>query len=271
MRGFELASSFSHGFQTRGFGFRLSRVQMHARNVASLSFVPSYFIFPERSPDPTTNPDHIIWQFLEVPPALEPRTPDEFEYEMKLHYSVIYAQAGQAKFTRHDINEEPVRSRFVGPGAGRSAVHHTLDGEPDGAYLSASVGIRGFRWELLNWPRTRLNGRYLRKLQCMLDGLDYDPKSGRMTVSTKMAFNNFGGRQGREQVRKWIAFLREHRTRDRNHLRTLARSLRMSYGFIAQWDLYTSLLQFKDDSNFPVSHLFHVVRKGAHATQSFHL
>jgi hypothetical protein len=105
----------------------------------------------------------------------------------------------------------------------------------------------------------------------MLDGLDYDPESGRMTVSTKMAFNNFGGRQGREQVRKWIAFLRARRTKDRNRLRAIARSLRMSYGFIVQYGLNTTLLQFKDDAHYPVSHLYNVVRKNAAATHDFHI
>ena len=131
--------------------------------------------------------------------------------------------------------------------------------------------MRGFKWELLHWPRTRLDGRYLRKIQCMLDGLDYDPESGRMTVSTKMEFNNFGGRQGREQVRKWIAFLRARRSRDRDRLRAIARSLRMSYGFVAQYDLFVTLLQFKDGISLPVSHLYNVVRKNPIETQDFHL
>lgn len=271
MRGFELTSSFSHGFQTRGFGFRLSDIQQHAGTVAAISFVPGFMVFPDRSPDPTTNPHHVLWRVLPFPPALEPRSPDDFEYEMKLHYSIIYDQARMAKFTSHDLAEGPVRSRYVGLSAGRRAVHHTLQGEPGGAYRSASVGIRGFRWELLDWPRTRLDGRYLRKLQCMLDGLDYDPESGRMTVSTKMAFNNFGGRQGREQVRKWIAFLRARRTKDRDRLRAIARSLRMSYGFIVQYELNTTLLQFKDDAHYPVSHLYNVVRKNAAATHDLYI
>jgi hypothetical protein len=105
----------------------------------------------------------------------------------------------------------------------------------------------------------------------MLNGLDYDPQSGRMTVSTKTAFNNFGGRQGREQVRKWIAFLRAHRTKDRTRLRAIARSLRMSYGFVAQYELNTTLLQFADEANYPVSHLYNVVRKDAVATHDFYI
>lgn len=271
MRGFELSSSFPHGYQTRGFGFRLSDVQQHEGNAPAVSFVPGYSIFPERSPDPTTNPQHILWRVLPFPSALEPHSPEEFEYTMTVHYSVIFDRAELARFTPHDISDGPMRSRYVGSGAGRRAIHHTLNGEPGSAYRSASVGIRGFGWELLDWPRTRLNGRYLRKLQCMLDGLGYDAEGGRMTVSTKMSFNNFGGRQGREQVRRWIAFLRAHRTKDRARLRAIARSLRMSYGFIVRYDLGATLLQFKDGANYPVNHLYNSVRKTAVATRDFHI
>lgn len=262
MRGFKLECGFPHGFQTRGFGFHLSSIQQLTDGDAGLiTFTPSYFIYPDRSPDPTTDPNHIIWRVVPFPQALGPRTPDEFEYTMTLLYTIILDRAEQARFTLHDINYAPLKSRYVGPGAGRRSVQHTLDGAPGGAYHSASVGIRGFKWELLHWPRTRLDGRYLRKVECMLDGLDYDPVSGRMTVSTKLEFNNFGGRQGREQVRKWIAFLRARRKRDRERLRAIARSLRMSYGFVAQYDLSVTLLQFKDSTTFPVSHVYNVIRR----------
>jgi hypothetical protein len=262
MRGFRLESGFPHGFQTRGFGFRLSNIQQHTDgDVGLITFAPRYFIYPDRSPDPTTNPNHIFWRILPFPQALGPHTPDEFEYTMTLLYSIVLDRVEQARFTLHDINYGPLKSRYVGPGAGRKSVHHTLDGGPGEVYRSASVGIRGFKWELLHWPRTRLDGRYLRKVECMLDGLDYDPMNGKVTVNAKMEFNNFGGRQGREQVRKWIAFLRAHRKRDRERLRAIARSLRMSYGFMAQYDLSVTLLQFKDSTTFPVSHVYNVVRR----------
>jgi hypothetical protein len=272
MRGFRLESSFPHGFQTRGFGFCLSSIQQLTDGGASqIAFAPRYFIYPDRSPDPATNPDHIFWRILPFPQALGPRTPDEFKYTMTLFYSIVLDREEQARFTLHDINYGSLKSRYVGPGAGRRSVHHTLDGEPGEAYCSASVGIRGFKWELLHWPRTKLDGRYLRKVECMLDGLDYDPVSGRMTVSTKMEFNNFGGRQGREQVRKWIAFLRARRKGDRERLRAIARSLRMSYGFMAQYDLFVTLLQFKDSTTFPVSHVYNVVRRNMAQKQDIQL
>ena len=272
MRGFEVHSSFEHGFQTRGFGFDLSNIRQRTEEGTTvLSFVPRYSIFPDRSPDPFTNPDHFLWRLIPFMPVLGPRTPDDFTYTLTLHYTILFDDADRACFTDHHVRHGPLKSRHVGPSAARRSLPHQLSGEAGGAYRNASVGIRGFRWELLHWPGTRLDGRYLRKVQCMLDGLEYDPQDGELTVSTKTEFNNFGGRQGREQVRRWITFLRERGVGTQERLRALARLLRLSYGFVVQFDLNLTMLQFKDGDNQPVNHLYNVIRKSTVAARRFDL
>jgi hypothetical protein len=266
MRGFELDSAFPHGFHTRGFGFSLVDMEQQGE---VFSFRPACFIFPDRSPDPFTDRDRIYWRILPFPDSLEPQSPGEFEYTATLYYSVLFAQPGQACFTPHDISLGLVRSREQGPASKRVDPAWTLAGEPDGSYRSAAVGLRGFRWELLPWNKTRFDGRYLRKLECLIEGLDYDPSSGEMTVVPRMTFNNFGGRQGREQVRKWIRLLRAlYRKNNKGRLRAVTRSLRGSYGFDACYELNVTLLQFAGENHRPPRRLYNRIQKRGGARAS---
>jgi hypothetical protein len=267
MRGFELESIFSHGFHTRGFGFSLSEMAQQGK---TFSFRPGCFVFPDRSPDPFTDRDRIYWRILPFPDSLEPQSPGEFAYTATLHYSVLTAEPGKACFTPHDLRLGPVRSREQGPSAEHISPTWTLAGEPDGRYLSAVVGIQGFSWELLPWNKTRFDGRYLRKLECMIDKTEYDPASGVMTLVPQMSFNNFGGRQGREEVRKWIELLRTlRRSNSKGRVRALARSLRGSYGFDAHYELNVTMLQFAGDVSHPPSRLHNRIQKVAEVSRMY--
>jgi len=265
MRGFELESVFPHGFHTRGFGFSLSEVERQG-NV--FSFVPGCFIFPDRSPDPFTNRDRFYWRILPFPDALEPESPTEFAYTATLHYSVLFAEPGEACFTQHDISVGPAQSREQIAASRRIHPGWAFPGEPGGRYRSATAAIQGFSWELLPWGRTRYDGRYLRKLECMIDGVDYDPTTGVMAIVPRMAFNNFGGRQGREQVRVWIRLLRSlPRKTSKGRLRAIARTLRGSYGFDACYDLTVAMLQFAGENPHSPSRVYNRIRKTVEVSQ----
>ena len=264
LRGFEIESSFSHGFHTRGFGFQVADIR---HNAAEVSFIPCYYIFPDRSPDPTTNPDYLLWKILPFPAAVEPRTPDTFEYNMTLHYAVISDQRARIHFSYEDIFSGPIRSRYVGPGAGRVVTPCTFQGASDNQYASASVGIRGFKWELLPWDRTRYDGRYLRKIQFMFDGLDYDPASGLLTAVPKMEFNNFGGQHGREQVNRWLDILRARRKTTKGFWRAVARSLRGMHGFNVTYDMQITMLQFVEGNISPPGYLYNRLHKNSIASR----
>jgi hypothetical protein len=267
MRGFELESVFPHGFHTRGFGFSLSEM---AQQGEIFSFRPGCFIFPDRSPDPFTDRDRIYWRVLPFPDVLEPQSPGEYEYTATLYYSVLIAAPGEACFTPHDLSLGPVRSREQGPSAQHINPAWTLAGEPDSRYQGAVAGIRGFGWELLPWNKTRFDGRYLRKLECMIEGTDYAPDIGVMTLVPQMGFNNFGGRQGREEVRKWIELLRTlRRSNSKGRMRALARSLRGSYGFDACYELNLTMLQFAGETCRPPSRLYNRIQKVAEVSRMY--
>lgn len=265
MRGFELESvGFGHGFQTRGFGFSIQDISVEPIDGGlRVAFRPHYFIFPDLSPDPFTDSNRFVWRLLPFPQNLEPNTPDGFTYRMTLHYSVIFDQAGCMAVTDARVRTR-ARSTLQNP----PEDHVEIAGD-DGGYSAATIGIRGFCWELLPWDRTRYDGRYLRKLKFVIDGMSYDPAGGTMTCIPKMTFNNFGGRQGREHVRRWIAFLRHRRHYSRERLRALVRSLRGSYGYDAEYHFALSLIQFKGVANLPVSRFYNTVRKEAEVRQSF--
>ena len=258
LRGFEIESSFPHGFHTRGFGFWISDIQETA---AEISFIPCCYIFPDRSPDPSTNPDSLLWKILPFPSEFKPRTPEQFEYRMTLHYSVIFDQKSKINLSYSDISLGPIKSRYVGPGAGRMISPCALQGQPGNAYGSATIGIRGFKWELLPWERTRYDGRYLRKIQFIFDGLDYDPASGLITTVPKIEFNNFGGRHGRERASKWFRILRTRRRNSKGFFRALTRSLRGIYGFNVKYEMNITMLQFVEKHSTPPSSLYNQIHK----------
>ncbi|MBN1310729.1 MAG: hypothetical protein JXB30_04850 [Anaerolineae bacterium] len=258
LRGFELESSFPHGFHTRGFGFQIQDIR---QDTTAISFTPCCCIFPDRSPDPTTNPDCFVWKIIPFPPVLKPRTPNQFEYSMTLYYSVIFDQESKIGFSYDNVSSGPIRSRHIGPGAGRTITPCAFQGEPGNKYAGATVGIRGFKWELLPWDRTRYDGRYLRKIQFIFDGLDYDLATGRMTCVPKMEFNNFGGQHGREQVSRLIRLLRSRRRSSKGFLRAVARSIRGIYGFNVRYEMNTTMLQFVDENSTPPSYLYNRIRK----------
>jgi hypothetical protein len=267
MRGFALHStSFSHGFQTRGFGFLLDEIEQRAEDgSAYLSFRPRAFIHPDRSPDPFTDPDRFVWRIMPFPAELEPHNPGSYTYQMTLYYSVIYDAADCVALTSCDVDEE-VRSNIR-----QVSEPVTIVGTTDDVYETASLGIRGFGWELLDWPRTRYNGRYLRRLKFIIDGMLYEQAAGRMSFHPKMAFTNFGGRQGRERVRWWLRLLRNHERSRRQRFRAAARALRGSTGFHAKFTMNTTLLQFQEGSPMPVMRLYNVVRRDETVSQSFDL
>jgi hypothetical protein len=267
MRGFDLENiDFGHGFQTRGFGFSIRDVTVEAREDGlRVAFTPHYFIFPALSPDFFTNSNRIIWRILPFPYNLEPHTPDRYTYRMTLHYSVITDHRDCMAVSDYEADTHRRSTQQSAP-----EEHHVIPGIP-ADYGAATVGIRGFHWELLHWDHTRYDGRYLRKLKFVIDGMSYDPSSGVMTCIPKMTFNNFGGRQGREHVRRWIVFLRHRRQYSRERLRALVRSLRGSYGYDATYSFELSMIQFKDEANLPVSRLYNTVRKDDEARQLFWL
>jgi hypothetical protein len=267
MRGFALRSAnFPHGFQTRGFGFLLDEIEQGAENGdAYLSFRPRAFIFPDRSPDPFTDPDRFVWRIMPFPEGLEPRHPGNYTYQLTLYYSVIYDDAGCMALTPCDVESE-VRSNVR-----QASKQATVTGATDDVYSTASLGIRGFRWELFDWPKTRYSGRYLRKLKFVIDGMLYEQTAGRMTFHPKMEFTNFGGRQGRERVRWWLRLLRNRERSGPQRLRAAARALRGSAGFQGRFAMNTTLLQFQGGSPMPVMRLYNVVRRDDTVSQSFDL
>jgi hypothetical protein len=91
-----------------------------------------------------------------------------------------------------------------------------------------------------------------------------------MTIVPKMTFNNFGGRQGREEVRKWIELLRDLRRKNaKGRMRALARSLRGSFGFDVHYELNVMMLQFAGELNRPPSRLYNRIQKVAEVSQMF--
>lgn len=267
IRGFSLhCVNFGHGFQTRGFGLLLDEIEQKSANGrAYLNFRPRVFIFPDRSPDPFTDAERIIWHITPFPPAFEPHNPGRYTYRLTLYYSVIIDEVGCMALTPCDVTNEI-----------KSNLRHfskpvTVAGDNDRIYATASLGIRGFRWELLDWPRTRYNGRYLRRLKFVIDGMLYEQATGRMTFHPKTEFTNFGGRQGRERIRWWLKLLRSRERSGRQRLRAAARALRGSTGFHARLTLNTTFLQFRGGTQTPVMRLYNVVRRDETVSQSFDL
>ena len=267
LRGFDVdCHNFRSGFQTRGFGFMLEDIKKDTcEGQPCLSFVPRITIHTDRSPDPFTDPRHLIWKLLPRPKGLGPQTPVHYEYEMTLHYSVIYDQPANLNVTHHSVEETVLSTRR------RNDALATVQGAGDDDYPVASLGIRGFRWELLPWDWTRRDGRYLRKLTMIIDGMSYSSAAGEMVYVPKMEFTNYGGRQGREQVKALFTLLRSWQRSGNGRIKALARSLRFSYQFKARYTLHTSLLQFNSDRQVTVGRLYQPIRREPEVAQPFHL
>lgn len=249
MRGFELeAANFAHGFHTRGFGFLLDDIrQMPGEDGGEcFSFVPVFSIFPDRSPDPTTDPNRFIWRVLPFPGWMEPKTPDEYAYRMTLYYRLLYDRADSIVFTPQTV-EHNARSSEAPRRNPVPHVRSTIQGVPEGASGGAVVGIRGFNFELTNRPRVSRNGRYLRKLKFMVSKPQYDAATGTASYEPQMLFTNFGVRDGRrdgtELRRQWGAFLRNRNLKYAERIRGLTRLLLGSYGYDAHYVLHTTLIQ----------------------------
>lgn len=250
LRGFHIkTTNFRHGFHTRGFGFLLDEIAVReADGCSTISFVPRFFIFPDKSPDPSTDPERLMWRVLPFPDSVEPRTPPEFEYKITLYYRILYDDAAKIRFTPCRVRER-ARSGDYPSRYPRADLPAEIQGEPGGAFQTGTVGIRGFCWELRDWSRTRYQGRYLRKLKFIIDGMEYDPHTGKVTFDPEMFFSNYGVRDGRrdaeDERRRWLAFFRHREWPLSDRVRTFSRLLMGSYGFEAEYTLQATLIQLK--------------------------
>jgi len=273
LRGFSVETiNFPHGFHTRGFGFLIDRIrQQEAAGGTRISFVPSFFMFPDRSPDPSTDPDRLIWRAMPVPDWLEPRAPPTFEYRMTLYYRILYDDAQKLAFKPHRVvrtaksHDYPVR--YPGPDP-----RVEVQGVPGDEFNVATVGLQGFRFELCRWPHTRYQGRYLRKLKMMVEAFDYDPESGRATFMPGMLFTNYGVRGDRrttgEQRRRWLAFVQQRGGPYADRLRALTRLLLGSFGFEAQYTLDVMLIQFRGGEADAPRRMHNVIRSRGPGTRA---
>jgi hypothetical protein len=262
LRGFDIETvNFRHGFHIRGFGFSIDDVEHNDEGI--VSFTPRFFISPAQSPDPATDPNRLIWMALPWPAAVEPRRPDDYVYRLTLYYRILYDEPGKMVARPQQIikvarsHDYPVRMLPARPPAEASGIG-------GGEYDTATIALTGFRWELRNWPNTRFQGRYLRKLKFTVENLLYDPETGEMTYQPKMVFTNYGVRgrrqDRRERRRRWAVFLRSQAWPQSNRVRALSRLLRGSYGFLAQYTLHTSLLQFRGGHQSQPQTMQHVIR-----------
>lgn len=274
LRGFSLeTANFRHGFHTRGFGFLADRIQQqNTQDGTRISFVPVFFMFPDRSPDPSTDPDRLFWRVMPFPDWMEPKSPTEFEYRMTLYYRIVYAASGDLAVRPVDIvrtaksHDYPVR--YPGPDS-----RVTVEGVPGGEFGAAALGLRGFRFELCRWPRTRYQGRYLRKLMMSIDAMDYDPETGRAAFDPKMLFTNYGVRGGRRTTgerRRWLAFLTRRPLPHSDRVRALMRLLLGSYGFEAQYTLHPTLIQLRGGEAGMQQRMHNVVRSRGPGTKAVH-
>jgi hypothetical protein len=269
MRGFELECvNFPHGFQTRGFGLSIKDIDIQAADgELRVSFVPTFTMFADKSPDPMTDPDRFIWKVLPFPANMEPNAPKQYAYEMKLYYSVVWTDPSRAAFTMHSVSEQRKSS------SRRRARPQTIAGKP--GFANATVGIRGFGWRLRDWPGTRYSGRYLRRVQFLVDDMDYDVETGTKTFLPKMAFSNVGGRAGRrdarDKVRRVVRVLRRRDVPDDAKMRSVLRSLRGSFGFDAEYEMDVTLMQFCDEEYLPVSRCYCKLRQTTAMTQRLDL
>ncbi len=264
LRGFDIeALNYPHGYHTRGFGFLLDEVKQTAGpDRTILSFVPVVFMFPAKSPDPFTDPDRLVWRVMPFPKNVEPKTPSEFKYRMTLYYAVITAAADQVKMTIPAGERRVTLEHYARRRSPRAAAF-TLQGQGGGEYDGAALGVRGFRWELRDWERTLHNGRYLRKIACMIDGMSYDPDTGLVSYNARMDFSNGRRRQDRERRFIGARIVRVVRRFSNVEKEAKRRTYRTSYGFHAVHSLYPVLFQFKDSTEpvYPVARLYNRIDK----------
>lgn len=259
MRGFDIeCTNFSHGFHTRGFGLHLDQVNQDG---GELTFVPRFFIYPDRSPDPFTDPNRTLWRILPVPASVEPNTPETFAYRMTLSYLIVYAPPDRLIISP-PTGDKILKSSYRGPSSTRRRLaSETLSGQP-GDYQLASVGIRGISWELQDWHRTRFGGRYLRKLAGLIDGMSYDAQTGEMQFNARQGFTNVGGRQGRDIDYIKNPFFRILRRLTETEKEHRQRSFRANFGFDVEHRLTVTLLQFgKGAANHPPIRLYNLIRR----------
>ncbi|MBN1120154.1 MAG: hypothetical protein JXJ17_03690 [Anaerolineae bacterium] len=264
LRGFDIeALNYPHGFHTRGFGFLLDDIELTAGSDQTVvSFVPKIFMHPAKSPDPFTDPDRFVWRVMPFPRNIEPHTPSEFKYRMTLYYAVIAADNDQVKITI-PAGERQVKLEHYARRRSPRAAAYNLQGAGGGEYPMAALGIRGFRWELRDWERTVHNGRYLRKLGCLIDGLSYGPDSGEMSYNARMDFSNGRRRQDSEPRFIWGRVVRVYRRFSNIEKEAKRRTYRTSYGFHAVHTLYPVLFQFRKavDPVYPVARLYNRIDK----------
>jgi hypothetical protein len=259
MRGFDIeCANFSHGFHTRGFGFHLDQVSLSGDE---LTFVPRFFIHPDKSPDPFTDPDRALWRILPLPASVEPNTPDTFAYRMTVYYMIVYAHPDRL-IVSPPTGDKTLRLSYRGPSSTRRRlVSETLSGQP-GDYRFASVGIRGISWELHDWARTRFRGRYLRRLAGLIDGMHYDVQTSQMQFNARLEFTNIGGRQGRDIDYIKNPFFRILRRLTETEKEHRQRSFRANFGFHAEHRLTVTLLQFgKGAANHPPIRPYNLIRR----------
>lgn len=267
-RGFELKSlNFKRGFHTRGFGFNINDVKVKkSKNNSGISFRASFTIFPDRSPDPLTDPDRLIWKILRFP-YIGPKTPEVYEYQMKLYYSVIFNKKKDVFFYPFNITRDKLWSALDEAG------DEIVKGEA--GYKSATLGIQGFKWNLGDWGWTRFNGRYLRRLKFYIGNPTYDPKKGEYSFSPQMNFTNLGGRMGGRDLptlaQRIFKILIGGKQSYREKSISLFRSLRGSYRFRASYELNSVLMQFKDGTNFKRKRFLNLVKKGNTYSQIINL
>ena len=264
LRGFDIeALNYPHGFHTRGFGFLLDEFELTAGpDHTVVSFVPKVIMHPDKSPDPFTDPDRFVWRVMPFPKNIEPHTPSEYKFRMTLYYAVIAANTDQVKITAPD-GDRPVMLEHYARRRSPRAAAFDLQGADGGEYPMSALGIRGFRWELRDWERTAHNGRYLRKLGCLIDGLIYDPDSGEMSYNARMDFSN--GRRGQDTEPRFIRgrIVRLYRRFSDIEKEAKRRTYRTSYGFHAVHRLYPVLFQFREavDPVYPVARLYNRIDK----------
>jgi hypothetical protein len=264
LRGFDIeAVNYPHGYHTRGFGFLLDDVQLAAGpDQTTLAFVPKVFMHPAKSPDPFTDPDRLVWRVMPFPKNIEPQMPSEFKYRMTLYYTVISADADQVKVTIPSGERRVTLEHYARRRSPRAAAF-ALQGQDGGTYPRAALGVRGFRWELQDWDRTIHNGRYLRKIACLIDGAIYDPDSGEMSYNARMDFSNGRRRQDSEPRFIWGRIVRMYRRFSDIEKEAKRRTYRTSFGFHAVHSLYPVLFQFKGAAEpvYPVARLYNRIDK----------
>lgn len=164
LRGFDLGcTSHSAGIHPQGISIGLTDLRVED---GAVSFAPRAWVKANVSPDLLTG-----WR-------------KGFAFDVRVLYTVI----SDAEASIHHRAEPCARVEHRRKERSEARVEH----RGRGGYSHAAVGVRGFCWDQCHRGPFGRNGRFVRRLQAVVDRVDYDPETGSCAIEPRLWFSNDG-------------------------------------------------------------------------------